>query len=101
MKLALLGLLLAAAPAAESFEARVTKVIDGDSLRVTTADAREIEVRLVDIDSPEGRQPYGDAARQALADLVAGRTVRVRGAKTDGYGRLLAHVFAGERDVNA
>src|SRR5262245_15609235 len=93
LALCLAALLAAAAPAAESFDAKVAKVIDCDSLWVTTSDAREVEVRLVDIDSPEGRQPYGDAARKTLAELVAGREVRVRGAKTDGYGRLLAHVF--------
>ena len=93
------ALLAAAAPA--QFTARVTKVVDGDSLWVAKSASKQVEVRLVAIDSPERDQPYGDRSRADLAELVAGRDVRVVSTGVDEYGRVLGRVFVGERDVNA
>jgi endonuclease YncB( thermonuclease family) len=71
-------------------------VIDGDSLELATGE----EVRLFGIDSPERDQPYADRARAELARLVQGKTVRLEVRDRDGYGRIVARVFAGEVDVN-
>ena len=99
--LALACALLAASRHEPPFTARVKSVVDGDSLNVSIAPAHEVEVRLFGIDSPEGDQPYGDRAREALADLVAGREVTVTPVDRDSYGRTVARVSVGERDVNA
>lgn len=77
----------------------VVNVIDGETLSLDDGS----EVRLIGALAP--RSPYAaadkaswppeEAARQALSDLVLGRSVELafKGARTDRYGRLLAHVF--------
>jgi endonuclease YncB( thermonuclease family) len=94
--LALACALLAASPE-PAFTARVRSVADGDSLVVSP----DVRVRLFGIDSPEGDQPYGDRARAELSRLVAGRVVTVTPVDRDDYGRVVARVSVGERDVNA
>jgi endonuclease YncB( thermonuclease family) len=83
------------------FTAHVKSVVDGDSLFVSIAPSHEVEVRLFGIDCPEGDQPYGNQAREALAGLVSGREVRVEPVDRDSYGRTVARISVGERDVNA
>lgn len=75
---------------------RVARVLDGDSL--VLADGREL--RLIGVNAPEygknrkPNQPLAHAARQALAELVAGRCVTLvsESEPTDRYGRMLAHI---------
>jgi endonuclease YncB( thermonuclease family) len=62
---------------------------------------------LEGIDAPEtGRgkntpgRPFGNRARQALSDKIAGNTVRVEWKKEDQYGRILGHVYLGDRWLN-
>lgn len=104
MPLGALAFALAAAiisPAgAEVTEGRVTHVGDGDSLSICVAQ-RELRVRLVNIDAPEYRQPFGLESRQSLVDLCDNRQARVYWAKKDTYGRALGQVWCDGRDANA
>lgn len=87
-------------PAGRSFEALVLRVQDGDSLLVRRlGQTRSERLRISGIDAPERRQPYGDAARVALAALVDGARIRVLPAKKDRYGRLVAALSLDERDI--
>ncbi len=92
---------------AMAIEARVTRVIDGDTIVVRTADEREETVRYIGIDAPEidwqAETGPGWAARTANQRLVGGRTVRLEldAEERDRYGRLLAYVHAGDVFVNA
>ncbi|HSM22608.1 MAG TPA: thermonuclease family protein [Rubrivivax sp.] len=70
----------------------VTHVTDGDSLWVTPPGQPGIEVRLRDIDAPEICQVWGEEARRALEERVLGRTVVLRTAGRDTYGRTLGYV---------
>ena len=84
---------------AQSEPARVTQVIDGDTLEL----ADDTRVRLIGINTPEiGRDGKADdpGARQAsaaLRELLAASGWRVRlvadGEGRDRYGRRLAHLF--------
>lgn len=103
------ALLLAAAANAQTcvaptcFDAIVVTVADGDTVTVlhqTDAGPRQVRVRLTEIDAPERGQPWGTRARQALADKVFRRTVRVATSGNDRYGRLLARLQVGGRDIN-
>lgn len=81
--------------------ARVTRVVDGDTIRVAIAGSEE-RVRLIGIDTPETqgagglRECFGAEASRRLAELVPpGTDVRlVRDVEArDRYDRLLAYVY--------
>ena len=85
------------------FDANVVAVADGDTvtvLRQTDAGPRQVRVRLTEIDAPERGQPWGTRARQALANKVFRKVVQVVASGEDRYGRLLARLHIGRRDVN-
>lgn len=81
---------------------RVVQVADGDTLTLLAGRQRH-RIRLASIDAPEtghGRaqpgQPYGQAARKALADLAAGKTLTLRCYEQDQYGRDICDVPLGD-----
>ena len=86
----------------------VTRVVGGDAISVAIGNQIE-KVRYIGINTPEihhptkGREPYGDAAREANARLVEGRWVQLvlDVQARDSFGRLLAYVYVGSRFVNA
>lgn len=78
---------------------RVDHVADGDTLTVSI-DGERHRVRLHQIDAPEHDQPGAAAARRALAAKVDGQYVRLAVVTVDDYGRLVAGVSLGERDIN-
>lgn len=94
----LLALPSAAAEAAEAAEAtqqldtRVVGVADGDTITVLDG-GRTRRIRLAGIDAPEHSQPFSEKSRQALADRVFGRQVRIQWSKLDQYGRPVAKVL--------
>ena len=95
-------------PAAKSVTARVTRVVDGDTVEARI-DGRSEDVRYVGVDTPESVKPdtpvecYAIAASHFNADLVEGETVRLDfdAERRDVYGRLLAYVHLGDEFVNA
>ncbi|MGN0853297.1 MAG: thermonuclease family protein [Kiritimatiellia bacterium] len=74
------------------FDGRVTRVLDGDTLRVTPDGNFTRRVRLARIDAPEAGQPFGAEAMKRLKQLVEGRMVRVEWSKKDADGHLLGVV---------
>lgn len=96
------------------YSADVVRVIDGDTIevRVTIWLGQEIvtSVRLAGIDTPElrrsgcaGERMRGEAARDALIRLVAGRTVILTEVEPDKYfGRVVGRVLIdGRHDAGA
>jgi endonuclease YncB( thermonuclease family) len=76
-----------------SFQAKVVRIIDGDTVLVQQA-AEEQKVRLDSIDAPERKQAGGQSSRRALADsLPPGSPVRVEALGKDRYGRILAQLY--------
>jgi micrococcal nuclease len=81
-------------------QARVVRVVDGDTIAVQAGGRRET-VRYIGIDTPESVKPntpvqcFAKAASAANARLVRGRTVRMvlDAERRDRYGRLLAYVY--------
>lgn len=78
---------------------RVSRVTDGDTIRVTLASG-DIAVRLDGIDAPESAMAGGPEARAALASFVMGRQVELRVQTQDRYERLVAVVVADGVNVN-
>lgn len=79
---------------------RVVRVIDGDTLQILS-DGNLSRVRLVGIDAPESKQPYGQRSKQNLLKLVGQKKVLAKGKATDRYGRYLAVIYLDGVDVNA
>ncbi len=92
---------------------RVTRVVDGDTVKVRLTNGRGTRtVRYIGVDTPESVKPgapvecYAKQASEFNERLVTGRRVRLRVGRerTDRYGRLLAYVYLrgeGGRFVNA
>jgi len=60
-----------------------------------------LKVRLQGIDAPELGQPFGQASKRALSDLVFGKQVTLHTTGTDRYKRTLARVTVGDIEVEA
>ncbi len=106
MRIALLALVLIAAPSSAAAETIVGTgvAVDGDSLTVEGA-----QVRLHGIDAPELDQPCrldnetwscGRDSKEQLQALLAVGTVTCTGDERDVYGRLLAICQVGQFDIN-
>ena len=86
---------------AEALTARVTEVVDGDTIEVVLEDEGEEDVRYIGIDTPETVKPGspvecgGPRAHRVNERLVGGRrvTLRLGDERRDAYGRLLAYVY--------
>ncbi len=84
------------------YEARVTRVFDGDTLWVKPlAGGRYRKLRLDGLDAPEICQTGGTASRDALAARVLEQVVTVSERSHDDYGRALVHLTHGGDDVGA
>jgi endonuclease YncB( thermonuclease family) len=100
--LSLLALAVMVPAQAASFRGIVTHVTDGDTLWVRPDGEREtVEIRLLDIDAPEGCQAFGPQAKRALSDRVLRQKVLVRTQGEDDYRRSLARVHHRGEDVGA
>ena len=86
---------------AESYQGKVIKVTDGDSITILNAINEKVRVRLTGIDAPEADQPYGQESKQSLASMVANKEVRIETSKTDRYGRVLGKVWVQPADCPA
>lgn len=73
-------------------QCKVVGISDGDTL-TCLFDRSQIKVRLLHIDAPESAQPYGNRAKQALANLVFKQNVILKSNGYDRYQRLLAVVY--------
>jgi micrococcal nuclease len=81
--------------------ARVTDVVDGDTIEVELSGGEREDVRYIGIDTPETVKPGtpiqcgGPKAHEVNERLVGDREVRLRfdAERRDDYGRLLAYVY--------
>ncbi|HBZ8207334.1 TPA: thermonuclease family protein, partial [Klebsiella pneumoniae] len=90
--------LLPATLCAAQIQGKVIRVLDGDTIEVKTLPAKivvyevPIRVRLINIDAPEKKQPFGRWSTNQLKALLAGQSVTVSYTQTDRYGRVLGRV---------
>jgi len=78
-------------------QAYVSCVIDGDTIVVNLAGAKE-KVRLIGVDTPESttrHEPYGEEASEFTKSKLAGRKVYLEKdvSERDKYGRLLRYIW--------
>ncbi len=81
--------------------ARVTRVIDGDTIDVDI-NGVSYRVRYIGMNTPERDEACYQQATDANAALVSGKAVTLvkDTSETDPYGRLLRYVYAGNTFVN-
>lgn len=90
---------LEAQPAdAELIEARVTRVVDGDTIEVTPPVEGVEDVRLIGVDTPEvfgEEEPCGLEASAFTTEQLEGESVTLEfdEERTDQFGRALAYVY--------
>jgi micrococcal nuclease len=81
----------------------VTHVVDGDTLDVRLASGGSERIRLIGIDTPERGECGAGKATGYARSLAQGRATVLVGDATqathDRYGRLLAYVWVGGRDL--
>jgi endonuclease YncB( thermonuclease family) len=87
-------------------EYQVTRVIDGDTIKVDDG-SKKITVRMVGIDAPETSkskndpgQPFSQRATKHLSSLVLNQTVDIKSYGLDRDGRVLGEVFLEDRNIN-
>ena len=84
---------------AGTFDGYVTKVVDGDTFRISS---RSVRIRVWGLDAPEVGTPGGSEATTALSGLIAGELITCRQRDTDRYGRIVGQCFLADgRDVTA
>ena len=93
--------LLSCAPVSIESQARVVRVIDGDTIEI----AGGAHVRYIGMDTPETYPEvefYGPEAKAKNAELVEGKLVTLEKdvSETDRYGRLLRYVYVDGVFVN-
>jgi endonuclease YncB( thermonuclease family) len=85
---------------AASLSGRVVGITDGDTVKVLSEDRTLTRIRLERIDAPEKNQPFGQAAKQSLSELIFQQTVRIEVSGQDSYGRSLGQIWFHDRDIN-
>jgi len=85
---------------AEILSGKVVRIADGDTVTVLDASRNQHKIRLVGIDAPEKKMPFGNRSKQSLSEMVFNRHVQVEYDKKDRYGRTLGKIVLGGVDVN-
>lgn len=84
----------------QTLEGRIVGIADGDTATLLTANNESVRIRFAFIDAPEKSQPYGQAAKKNLGELIYNQTVSVEVKDKDRYGRTVGQVRVNGKDVN-
>src|SRR5699024_1779401 len=84
----------------EQIIGRVVRVIDGDTVSVLDATNTQHRIRLSQIDAPETKQAFSKVSKEALADFIANKEVRVKVDGIDRYKRVLGEIFIDDQNIN-
>ena len=106
LKKLLLPIMIVVFPAASwgnstTFEAKVVKIVDGDTITALDAQNTTIKIRMYGIDAPESKQAFGQKAKQALTTAIATKIITVNDHGVDIYGRMLGTIWLDGYDINA
>ena len=95
-----LAIMLSASTYADVLTGRVVGVADGDTVTVLDDSRQQYKIRLMGIDAPEKKMPFGNRSKQALSELVFDRQVQIEYSKNDKYGRIVGKIIVGGVDAN-
>jgi len=84
-----------------TLDGKILQIIDGDTVYFqTNGDDEYKKLRLVGIDAPEMKQPFGDQSKQCLANLINNEQVQIISFGEDRYKRTLAKILIEKFDIN-
>jgi micrococcal nuclease len=88
-----------------TYQAKVERVIDGDTIDVTIDLGFSIwyktRMRLLGVDTAEKITAFGKVTKSLLVNAIEGKMVKVEVSKPDKYGRFLCNVWlAGATSIN-
>lgn len=98
--LTIAALLLAWSVSAETVSGRVVGIADGDTVTVLDSTNTQWKIRLMGIDAPEKKMPFGQKSKEHLSDLVFNKQVSVEYSKRDKYGRTIGKIMLDGVDAN-
>ena len=79
----------------------LVSVGDGDTVRVNDTSGTKVTIRLACIDAPETSQgSSGKWSTQTLKALIRGKSISLKPQVKDRYGRTVAEIYAGNRNIN-
>lgn len=84
---------------AEIITGKVISIQDGDTLTLLDMSNTQFRIRIAGIDTPEKTQPFGEQAKQHLAQLAFDKLVIATCNKKDRYDRWVCFVEANGLDV--
>ena len=76
------------------------ELADGDTVTVLDAAHQQHKIRLMGIDAPEKKMPWGNRSKQSLSDLVFNHQVQIEYSKKDKYGRTVGKIIVDGVDAN-
>jgi endonuclease YncB( thermonuclease family) len=82
-------------------EGIIVHVADSDTITVLDSNKLQHRVRIAGSDAPEKGQPFGNASRKRMGELVARKEVHVEYNKHDRYGRIVGKVLVMPPDCPA
>jgi micrococcal nuclease len=84
-----------------TLDGKIIRIIDGDTVYFQAAgDDNFKKLRLVGIDAPEIKQPFGRQSKQCLANLINNKSIQIISYGEDHYKRTLAKIFIKKIDIN-
>ena len=78
----------------------VIRVVDGDTYQMLKG-KQIFTVRLLNVDAPETKQSFGEAAKDSVSKLILGKTVLVDSLKLDRYNIVLASVTINGKSLDS
>lgn len=94
------SLLLVHTATADTINGRVVGVADGDTVTILDNSNTQWKIRLMGIDAPEKKMPFGQKSKEALSALVFNKQVQVEFNKRDKYGRTVGKIMVDGVDAN-
>lgn len=85
---------------ADTLRGRVVGVADGDTVTVLDNTNTQWKIRLMGIDAPEKKMPFGQKSKENISALVFNKQVAVEFNKRDKYGRTVGKIMVDGTDAN-
>ncbi|WP_419187813.1 thermonuclease family protein [Stieleria bergensis] len=83
----------------ERVEAKLLRVIDGDTIEVLSPEFAKTRIRINGIDAPERGQPFSNVSKTTLIGLLRLDTVQYEKTGTDRYGRVVAEIYVADERI--